>query len=85
LALEHQAARQAVDQARRRWLPILEAYADEHGRNLGPDTRRRLNREIGRLRKCLKMPPLAPSAEAIDRRRRKTRERVRRYRQRARR
>jgi hypothetical protein len=80
--LEHEAAHQAIDQVRRTWLPILEAYVEEKGDRLGPDRRRRLDREIGRLRKCLKMPPLGPSAQAIDRRRRKTRERVRRYRQR---
>jgi hypothetical protein len=35
-----------------------------------------------RLRKLLHLPPPEPSPEAIERRREKTRERVRRYRQR---
>ena len=80
--IERQAAQQAIERERRYYLPILEAWAKENDRKLAPDERRRLNQEIQRLRRCLKMPPPDPSPEAIDRQRQLTRDRVRRYRQR---
>jgi hypothetical protein len=81
-AIETEAARGAIGQARRSWLPVLEAYAEEHERDLGPDTRRRLNREsngcdVARKCRCWTREPKPLTAAAG-----KTRDRVRHYRQR---
>jgi len=76
--IESAAARQAIAEARQRWLPILEACArrnedgvDEH-----------VHAEIRRRRRLLSLPPADPSPGEVDRRRRLVRERVRRFRER---
>ena len=90
-AHEERAAKQAIEQERRSWLPILEAIAadiDAHYEFDSPRQREtfaaRLGKEIDHLRRCLgysmarQRGPLTP--EEIDRRRERTRERVRLFR-----
>jgi len=76
--IEIAAARRAVAGERRRWLPILEACVerDEDGVD------EYVHREIRRLRRLLGLPPVDPSPEVLERRRRLVRERVRRFRER---
>jgi len=77
-AIESAAVRRALAEERRRWLPILEAWAardvdgvDEH-----------VHAEIRRLRRLLGLPPADPSPEMVERRRQQGRDRVRRFRER---
>jgi hypothetical protein len=80
--VERAAAQRAILEARASWLPILEAWAAVPDNDLfwcaWLDTQIRQARRGLRLRR----PPASP--EALERRRRQTLERVRRYRQRQR-
>ena len=76
--IESAAARRAIAEARRRWLPILEGCVkrdddgvDEH-----------VHAEIRRLRRLLGLPPFDPSPGMVEQRRRQVRDRVRRFRER---
>ena len=80
--IEAAAARRAIDEQRRIWLPILET-AVERGERFTDDE---VRRAIRRLRRLLGLPsPRSdPSPEIVEQRRQKNRERVRRYRERQR-
>lgn len=76
--IESAAARQAIAEARQRWLPILKACVarnedgvDEH-----------VHTEIRRLQRLLGLPPADPSPAVLERRRQQVRDRVRRFRER---
>ena len=79
--IEAAAARQAIDEQRRIWLPVLEA-AVERGERFTDDE---VRRAIRRLRRQLGLPRPDPSPEIVEQRRQKNRERVRRYREQQRR
>jgi hypothetical protein len=83
MAVEQEAAAEAIRDARESWLPTLESFVAEHVEEGDLITRFILDEEIRRLRRLLGQP--APqSPEDLDRRRQQTRERVRRYRERQR-
>src|SRR6516164_10244456 len=75
--IEREAARQAIAEQRRSWLPVLEAWADLYP----ADIEKQVHNDIRRLRRLLRLSPVT-GPEAADRRREQTRERVRRYRER---
>lgn len=78
--IEQTAAREAIAEARRRWLPVLEAAVERDEEFIGPDELR----EIRRLRRLLAVPAPDPSPEEVERRRKLNRERVGRFRERQR-
>jgi hypothetical protein len=82
-AVEREAAQDAITGEREHWLLRLEqwpATAPEDDLMLLI----RLESEIRRLRRKLRLPPPAPSPTTVEHRRHQTHERVRRYRQRQR-
>jgi hypothetical protein len=80
-AVERAAACRAIADERASWLPILEAWAAALGDDDDVLMVIWLDGEIRRARRLLHLPPV-PSPQAVEQRREKTRERVRRYRQR---
>ena len=76
--IEATAARQAVAEQRRIWLPILEAGVEQDDENVD----REVLATIRRLRRLLELKPPDPLREEVEQRRKQTRERVRRYRER---
>jgi len=78
--IEQAAARDAIAEQRRRWLPLLEAAVERGEKFTGPDALR----EIRRLRRLLGVPAPDPSPEEVERRRKLNRERVGRFRERRR-
>jgi len=77
--VERRAADQAIAEARREWLPILEAWRASLGDDADLTVVLCLEGEIRRLRKLLRLPPPV-SPTAAERRREQSRERQRRFR-----
>jgi len=77
------AAERAAAEERASWLPMLEAWAAQLTAEDDLFLHGYLATEIRRLRRLLRLPPIR-SPEAIERRRRLTRERVQRHRARTR-
>jgi hypothetical protein len=73
---------QAIEETRRTWLPILEAWLADANADANASAASLFEEEIRRLRKLLgiESPKRQPSPEALERRRAATRERVRRWR-----
>ena len=83
-AIERDAAARAIAKERTFWLQVLEDTLPAlHGDDADPMTRIQVEAEIRRLRKALHLSPLV-YPQMLERRRIKTRERVRRHRRRQR-
>jgi hypothetical protein len=81
--VEYLAARQAIAQEREYWLPILQLWYDDMTDADDLEERQALYRQVRRLRQLLGMKRIS-APDAGQQRRIKTRERVRRYRERQR-